>query len=129
MNVVYRGVDNPMTVSIPGIPDNKVSASAPGLSKVSGSKYVMRPTTVSTVTINASGTLPDGQKINTPREFRIKGIPAPTGAVRGETGIVRMQRQGLRLLVLAPFLKISILILIYVLQDSVLKFQDNLRLL
>ena len=25
MNVVYRGVDNPMTISIPGIPDNKAS--------------------------------------------------------------------------------------------------------
>ena len=34
MNVVYRGVENPMTISIPGIPDNKVSASAPGLRRV-----------------------------------------------------------------------------------------------
>ena len=25
MNVVYRGVANPMTISIPGIPDNKVT--------------------------------------------------------------------------------------------------------
>ena len=33
MNVVYRGVENPMTISIPGIPDNKVRASAPGLKK------------------------------------------------------------------------------------------------
>tara|TARA_R100000306_G_scaffold5939_9_gene8415 strand:+ start:37850 stop:39421 length:1572 start_codon:yes stop_codon:yes gene_type:complete len=105
MNVVYRGVDNPMTVSIPGIPDNKVSASAPGLSRVSGSKYVMRPTTGSTVTITASGTLPDGQKINTPKEFRIKGIPAPIGAVRGETGIVRMQRQGLEIASISAILE------------------------
>ena len=36
MNVVYRGVENPMTISIPGIPDNKVSASAPGLRKSRG---------------------------------------------------------------------------------------------
>ena len=100
MNVVYRGVDNPMTVSIPGIPDNKVSASAPGLSKVSGSKYVMRPTSGREVTITANGTLPDGQKINTPAKFRIKDIPRPVGAIRGETGDggpVRMQRQGLEI--------------------------------
>src|SRR5690606_35108063 len=38
MNVVYRGVANPMTISIPGVPDNKVTASAPGLSKAGGSK-------------------------------------------------------------------------------------------
>ena len=105
MNVVYSGVDNPMTVSIPGIPDNKVNASAAGLSRVSGSKYVMRPTTGSTVTITASGTLPDGQKISTPKEFRIKGIPAPTGAVRGETGIVRMQRQGLEIASISAILE------------------------
>ncbi|PVW17191.1 type IX secretion system motor protein PorM/GldM [Marixanthomonas spongiae] len=105
MNVVYRGVDNPMTVSIPGIPDNKVNATAPGLSKVSGSKYVMRPTSGSKVTITASGTLPDGQRISTPKEFRIKGIPAPIGAVRGETGIVRMQRQGLEIASISAILE------------------------
>src|SRR5690606_4357481 len=97
MNVVYRGVDNPMTVSIPGIPDNKVTASAAGLSKVSGSKYVMRPGAGRTVTITASGTLPDGTGVRTPAEFRIKDIPAPVGAIRGETGIVRMERGGLEI--------------------------------
>ena len=98
MNVVYRGVDNPMTVSIPGIPDNKVNASGAGLTKVSGSKYMMRPTAGRTVTITASGTLPDGSGIRTPAEFRIKDIPRPTGTIRGEDGgggPVKMQREGL----------------------------------
>ena len=97
MNVVYRGVDNPMTVSIPGIPDNKVNASAPGLSRVSGSKYVMRPGSGRTVTISATGTLPDGKPVGSKSEFRIKDIPAPVGAIRGETGIVRMERGGLEI--------------------------------
>jgi len=98
MNVVYRGVVNPMTVSIPGIPDNKVTASGTGLSKVSGSKYNMSPQGGRTVTITASGTLPDGQRISTPAEFRIKDIPRPVGTIRGESGdggAVRMQRAGL----------------------------------
>jgi gliding motility-associated protein GldM len=100
MNVVYRGVVNPMTISIPGIPDNKVSASGAGLSKVSGSNYNMTPGSGREVTITASGTLPDGQKISTNSVFRIKDIPRPTGAIRGETGDggpVRMQRQGLEI--------------------------------
>lgn len=100
MNVVYRGVDNPMTISIPGIPDNKVSASAAGLSRASGSKYVMRPGQGRTVSINARGTLPDGTGVNTTTEFRIKDIPRPTGTIRGEDGnggCVRMQRQGLEI--------------------------------
>ena len=100
MNVVYRGVDNPMTVSIPGIPDNKVNASAAGLSKVSGSKYVMRPGAGRTVVISANGTLPDGVSVGSKSEFRIKDIPSPVGTIRGEDGNggpVRMERQGLEI--------------------------------
>jgi gliding motility-associated protein GldM len=100
MNVVYRGVSNPMTISIPGIPDNKVNASAAGLSKVNGSHYIMKPGKGRTVTISANGTLPDGKGISTKSEFRIKDIPRPTGTIRGEDGgggPVRMARQGLEI--------------------------------
>lgn len=100
MNVVYRGVSNPMTISIPGIPDNKVNASAAGLSKGTGSHYTMNPGTGHTVTITANGTLPDGKPISTRSEFRIKDIPRPTGTIRGEDGnggAVRMAREGLEI--------------------------------
>lgn len=97
MNVVYRGVTNPMTISIPGIPDNKVSASATGLSRRSGSNYLMNPGTGRTVTITASGTLPDGKKIATNSKFRIKDIPRPEGTIRGETGSIRMPRRNLEI--------------------------------
>ena len=43
MNVVYIGVENPLTISIPGIPDNKVRASANGLRRTRGSKYILTP--------------------------------------------------------------------------------------
>jgi len=95
MNVVYRGVSNPMSISIPGIPNNKVSASAAGLKKSSGSKYVMNPGKGRTVTITASGTLPDGQRVSSKSEFRIKDIPRPAGSVRGEPGNVKMPRKNL----------------------------------
>ena len=105
MNVVYRGVANPMTISIPGVPDNKVSASAPGLSKRSGSKYVMNPGKGRTVKITASGTLPDGQRISTPMEFRIKDIPRPSGAVRGEAGSIKMPRRNLEVSTVSAMLE------------------------
>ena len=105
MNVVYRGVANPMTISIPGIPDNKVSASAAGLSKRSGSNYVMNPGTGRTVTITASGTLPDGQNITTRSEFRIKDIPRPSGAIRGETGSVKMPKKNLEISTISAVLE------------------------
>ena len=95
MNVVYRGVDNPMTVSIPGIADNNVKASAVGLKRLSGSKYVMRPQKGRTVTIKASGKLPDGQLISSDVEFRIKDIPRPVATVRGQSGAIKMSRNAL----------------------------------
>ena len=98
MNVVYRAVDNPMTITFAGIQDNKVRANTPGLSKVKGSSYVMKPVAGREVTINVSGTLPDGTPVRDSSIFRIKDLPRPTGTIRGEDGdggCVRMNRQGL----------------------------------
>lgn len=98
MNVVYRGVENPMTISFAGIPDNNVSASAPGLSKGSGvGKYIMRPGSGREVTINVSGTTTDGDRVSDKATFRIKDIPKPTGTIRGEDGSVQMQRGSLEI--------------------------------
>lgn len=95
MNVVYRGVSNPMSISIPGIPNNRVTASAVGLKRREGSRYVMNPGKGRTVTITASGKLPDGQTVSSKSEFRIKDIPRPAGSVRGEFGSVKMPRKNL----------------------------------
>jgi gliding motility-associated protein GldM len=83
MNVVYRGVDNPITVSMPGVSENNVSASAPGLQKVSGSKYNLKPSTGTEVKINVTGTI-DGQSFPSSAVFRIKSLPRPTGTIRGQ---------------------------------------------
>ena len=84
MNVVYRGVTNPMTISFAGVPDNKVSASGSGLSKGSGTgKYNMVPTTGKEVTISVSATLDDGSKASDKKTFRIKDIPKPAGKLAG----------------------------------------------
>ena len=97
MNVVYRGVSNPMTISFAGIADNNVSASAPGLRKQSGTSYVMNPGQGREVTITVSGTTADGTKVSDSKQFRIKDIPNPIGSVRGETGILKMQRNSLEI--------------------------------
>lgn len=97
MNVVYRGVENPMTISIPGIPDNKVRASAPGLKKVRGSKYNMVPGKGREIKISASGILPDGKKVSTVTKFRIKDIPAPQGTVRKQSGSITIPKSSLEI--------------------------------
>ncbi|MBW2962392.1 gliding motility protein GldM [Mesonia aestuariivivens] len=96
MNVVYRGVKNPMTISIPGVPS--VSANAPGLSPSGGAgSYVMDVTNVKSreVTISVSGKLPNGETVSDNKKFRIKEIPRPVGVIGvkdGADGIIRMPR-------------------------------------
>ncbi|MCL9804659.1 gliding motility protein GldM [Flavobacterium amniphilum] len=85
MNVVYRGVPNPMTISFAGVGSDKVRANAPGMSPAGAAgKYVIKPGPGSTVMVNVSATLPDGKVVSDKKEFRIKGLPAPTGKIRGE---------------------------------------------
>jgi len=97
MNVVYRGLPNPMTISIPGVADNNVRASAEGLSKVSGSKYMLSPKSGREVAIKATGKLPDGKLIETTTSFRIKEIPKPQGTLRGQSGTLKMPRNNLEI--------------------------------
>ncbi|PWA08308.1 type IX secretion system motor protein PorM/GldM [Flavobacterium laiguense] len=90
MNVVYRGVVNPMTITFAGVSSDKISASAPGLSSAGkAGSYNMNPGQGSEVVINVAGTLPDGSKVSDRKSFRIKGIPPPVGAIGGEMGIVK----------------------------------------
>ncbi len=87
MNVVYRGLPNPMTISFSGIPDNAVTASAPGLSPAGGKgKYNLNPGAGTEVTVVATGKMADGKTVSDKKLFRIKGIPAPQAAIGGTIG-------------------------------------------
>jgi gliding motility-associated protein GldM len=88
MNVVYRGLPNPMTISFAGIGDNFVNASAPGLTKAGGNgKYVLTPQSGTEVTVSVSGKMTDGKTVTDKKVFRIKNIPAPAGAIGGVVGV------------------------------------------
>lgn len=96
MNVVYRGVVNPMTISFAGIPDNDVQATGPGLTKAAGvGKYNMSPQQGTEAVISVTAKLPGGKTANSRKTFRIKGIPAPQGTVRGELGVVKGPKSSL----------------------------------
>ncbi|QCE40512.1 gliding motility protein GldM [Psychroserpens sp. NJDZ02] len=86
MNVVYRGVPNPMTISFAGVPDNKVNASGSGLSKANGiGKYTMKPGSGKEVTISVTAKLDDGSSASDRAVFRIKDIPKPSGTIAGKS--------------------------------------------
>ncbi|MEO9569679.1 MAG: gliding motility protein GldM [Polaribacter sp.] len=96
MNVVYRGLDNPISVSLPGVSSNNLKVSATGgkLSK-KGKGFVIRPAAGNVATINVSAKLSSGKTVNSKATFRIKDIPAAMGSVRGQYGTVRMPKSGL----------------------------------
>jgi hypothetical protein len=71
MNVVYRGVVNPMTISLQASLD-KVSTSLQDLVLQAVEKYNMSPTTGNEVVIDVTGTLPDGSKVSDKKTFRIR---------------------------------------------------------
>ncbi|MCW2119068.1 gliding motility protein GldM [Flavobacterium sp. 7A] len=97
MNVVYRGVVNPISVSFAGISADKVTASAPGLSPAGKGRYNLSPGGGNEVSIVVTGTLPNGEKVSDKKVFRIKGIPGPTGTIRGETGVVKGPKSNLEI--------------------------------
>ena len=95
MNVVYRGLDNPLSISFAGVPDNKVNVSVNGeskIKKVRNGKYVLVPSTGKETLISAVATLDGGSKVVSTQLFRIKSIPNPKGKISGKSGSIRLNK-------------------------------------
>ena len=87
MNVMYRGLENPVTGSILGADNSKLSLSAPGATvKSTGKgKWSVIPTTGNTVQLTLAGTDATGKRVSQVFEYRIKGIPRPQGMIRSKS--------------------------------------------
>ena len=89
MNVVYRGLDNPISATVNGT-DGPVSlrASIGGLRPAGAGKWVFNPPAGSgTVTFTASATTSTGKTVSGTREFRIKPVPPARGHIANRTSI------------------------------------------
>lgn len=85
MNVLYRGLPNPISGSILGADMSGISLSAPGASvSGGGGKWTVTPGGGSTVTLTISGRDPKGGTISQAFPFRIKNVPPPIGQVQGK---------------------------------------------
>lgn len=80
MNVFYRGLDNPITISVPGVAPNQIQANCNGCQTFTGGngKYVVKPGQGNKCTISVSVKLADKVQKMGDAEFRIKRIPDPT---------------------------------------------------
>ena len=91
MNMLYAGYNNPISVSVPGVPLNKIQATMTGgtLTPVGPGKYIARPTAVgqnATITVTSTNT-------GRPQQmgqftFRVRKLPDPTPfiAIKDEQG-------------------------------------------
>jgi gliding motility-associated protein GldM len=79
MNVFYRGVDNPVSVSVSGYSNKDIAATATnGTLSKSADGYIMRPGKEAEATVGATVTNPDGTKKAMPgMKFRVKNVPNP----------------------------------------------------
>ncbi len=84
MNVLYRGLDNPISGSILGVDNKKLSLSAPG-ARVTGSsgKWTVVPGGGEVINLTISGSGPKGSQSQV-FPFRIKNVPGPQGQIRGK---------------------------------------------
>ncbi|MDE6647564.1 MAG: gliding motility protein GldM, partial [Prevotella sp.] len=81
MNVLYAGYNNPLSVSVPGVPVNKVQATMTGgtLQPVSPGRYIARPTAVGqNVTITVTSTNTGRAQQMGQFTFRVRRLPDPT---------------------------------------------------
>lgn len=83
MNVLYVGLDNPLSISVPGVtPKNTKVTWGPGITPkdLGNGKYTVQVSSgTKETTITVSALMPDGttKRMGEPSKFRIKTVPKP----------------------------------------------------
>ncbi len=83
MNVVYAGIDNPVSIGVPGVASKDVipsitTGNATIVKDAGDGNYIIKPTKIGKMTLNVTAKV-DGQTKNMgSKEIRIKRIPKPS---------------------------------------------------
>jgi gliding motility-associated protein GldM len=86
MNVLYRGVDNPLEISVPGVDPSNLIVSGTGVKK-SGSGYMADVTRNKGGELKISVSVREGDKTKNmgSKIFRVKNLPDAAGSIFGKT--------------------------------------------
>jgi len=89
MNAMYKGIDNPVSISVPGVPASKVSATMTNgqLTQVKPGEYVARPSADNGEAVISVAAEING--VNTPmgtKPFRLFRVPPPSAKIGGKSG-------------------------------------------
>lgn len=93
MNVVYRGLENPIEVSVSGYASSKITASASnGSLSGSNGKYMLKPGNGKECKITVSVKSDDGSSktLGEGFTFRVKDVPAPVPSFAGASGTAKV---------------------------------------
>jgi gliding motility-associated protein GldM len=88
MNVFYIGLENPLSVSAPGIANEKLRVSlSSGTLTGSAGHYIVKVAQPGNITVSVSGEFEGGKsKVMGTKEFRVKRVPAPRVQFCGKSG-------------------------------------------
>lgn len=84
MNVLYAGYDNPMSVSVPGVPRNQISCTMTGgsLTPKGDGHFIARPSTPGTEAVITVHAQHDGRNQEMGKfTFRVRKLPDPTAYI------------------------------------------------
>ncbi len=87
MNVFYLGVDNPVEISVAGVPADKVRAGITnGSISKSGAGYIVKPRQMGNAFVSVEAQVDGKWRSMGQMEFRVKKVPDPVAKVAGRKG-------------------------------------------
>ena len=87
MNVFYYGVDNPVDISVPGIPSDRIDAiNTNGVIRRKGDSWIVMPKRPGYSTIRVFANFEGQRKELGFKEFRVKTVPDPVAMVADRKG-------------------------------------------
>ena len=87
MNVLYIGVDNPLDISVSGVPAERISASMTnGSLQRSGGAWVAKPGTPGEAVVTVSANIEGQNRVMGSMKYRVKTVPSPVAKVAGKIG-------------------------------------------
>ena len=98
MNVLYAGINNPISISVPGVPPNAIQATmSNGTLTRSGNDWMARPAKVGTEsTITVTANVDGRSQVVSTTQFRVRQLPDPMPFItyRDDNGAAKRYRGG-----------------------------------
>lgn len=87
MNVLYRGIDNPLELSVSGVPSEKITVRISNADfRKTGLGYMVKPGDGRTCDVTVYATINGAQKSMGTSTFRVKQLPPPIPRLDGASG-------------------------------------------